>query len=225
MDAYDADFGGSGPTFISGTNLIVGGGKEGVLYLISNVALPNKDSFHLLQQFRIFTGTLTDENKYDLHHIMGGVVYWDSESKGSLIYVSAENDSLKAYQLSKATSSINTAPVAVGPTNNGHPAMILSLSANGDRNGSGILWASSTATEDAFQGTRSGILRAFDAEDVSRELWNSRMCALRDELGFFAKFTPPTVTNGKVYMAAFPRPPRNTKIRLTQKTFPLVGVL
>jgi hypothetical protein len=61
LDAYDADFGGSGPTLISGTNLIVGGGKEGVLYLISNDVLPNTDSFHLLQQFRIFTGTLTDK--------------------------------------------------------------------------------------------------------------------------------------------------------------------
>jgi hypothetical protein len=95
--------------------------------------------------------------------------------------------------------------------------MILSLSANGDRSGSGILWASSTATVDAFQGTRSGILRALDAEDVSREIWNSRKCPLRDDLGFFAKFTPPTVANRKVYMAAFPRPPRNTENPLDQK--------
>ena len=54
--------------------------------------------------------------------------------------------------------------------------------------------------------TASGVAvakRAFDASDVSRELWNSQMNAARDSLGNFPKFTPPTVYNGHVYQATF----------------------
>lgn len=50
---------------------------------------------------------------------------------------------------------------------------------------------------------RPGVLRAFDATDVSKELWNSLQDATRDDLGNFAKFSPPTVVNGKVYLPTF----------------------
>jgi hypothetical protein len=50
---------------------------------------------------------------------------------------------------------------------------------------------------------RPGVLRAFDATDASKELWNSLQDATRDDLGNFAKFSPPTVVNGKVYLPTF----------------------
>ena len=46
------------------------------------------------------------------------------------------------------------------------------------------------------------MLRAIDAGNLSRELWNSTLHP-NDNLGLLAKFTPPTVANGKVYMATF----------------------
>jgi len=48
-----------------------------------------------------------------------------------------------------------------------------------------------------------GIVRAFDATDVSKELWNSQQNADRDDIGNYAKFCPPIVANGKVYVATF----------------------
>jgi len=48
-----------------------------------------------------------------------------------------------------------------------------------------------------------GILRAYDASDLTNELWNSKQNANRDDLGKYAKFCPPTIANGKVYMATF----------------------
>ncbi len=48
-----------------------------------------------------------------------------------------------------------------------------------------------------------GVLQAFDATDVTHELWNSNWSSKRDSIGKFAKFTPPTIANGKVYMATF----------------------
>jgi len=48
-----------------------------------------------------------------------------------------------------------------------------------------------------------GALRAFDASDVSKgELWDSEASG-KDNVGFFAKFNPPVVANGKVFVAAF----------------------
>jgi hypothetical protein len=48
-----------------------------------------------------------------------------------------------------------------------------------------------------------GILQAFDATDVTHELWNSNMSGKRDSVGKFAKFVAPTIANGKVYLATF----------------------
>jgi PKD repeat protein len=50
---------------------------------------------------------------------------------------------------------------------------------------------------------RPGILHAYDAQNVTNELWNSEQLSARDSVGSFAKFVPPTVANGKVYLATF----------------------
>jgi uncharacterized protein (TIGR03437 family) len=44
-----------------------------------------------------------------------------------------------------------------------------------------------------------GTLHAFDAMDLSVELWNSGIKGDRDTLGSFSKFANPTVANGKVF--------------------------
>jgi len=49
----------------------------------------------------------------------------------------------------------------------------------------------------------AGTLHAYDAQNVSRELWHSDMIPSRDAVGNFAKFVAPTVANGKVYVATF----------------------
>jgi len=48
-----------------------------------------------------------------------------------------------------------------------------------------------------------GILLALDAQDVSRTLWTSEQTPARDQLGLFAKFSPPTVAGGKVFVATY----------------------
>jgi hypothetical protein len=47
------------------------------------------------------------------------------------------------------------------------------------------------------------MMRAFDASDVSRELWSSLSNATRDKVGNYAKFNPATVYNGRVYVPSF----------------------
>jgi hypothetical protein len=48
-----------------------------------------------------------------------------------------------------------------------------------------------------------GIVLALDAQDVSRTLWTSEQDSQRDRLGLFAKFTPPLVADGKVFVATY----------------------
>jgi titin len=46
-------------------------------------------------------------------------------------------------------------------------------------------------------------LHAYDATDVSRELWNSNQNQARDGLGQFAKFGQPIIADGKVFVPTF----------------------
>jgi hypothetical protein len=46
-------------------------------------------------------------------------------------------------------------------------------------------------------------LRAFAASDVTHELWNSNLYPARDGAGLYAKFAPPTIANGRVYLPTF----------------------
>ena len=82
------------------------------------------------------------------------------------------------------------------------PGGSLTVNANGGEAGSAILWASHPLAN-ANQGIAPGIVRAYDASDLSHELWNSQVNSDRDALPSYAKFCPPTVANGKVYVATF----------------------
>jgi hypothetical protein len=78
---------------------------------------------------------------------------------------------------------------------------MLSLSANGEKDG--ILWAAIHATGDSWHESRPGILHAYAADDIGHELWNSLENAERDDCGEYSKMAPPTIANGKVYLASF----------------------
>jgi hypothetical protein len=146
------------------------------------------------------------------HHIMGGPVYWarSPQAGGSLLYVSLENDFIHSFDV--INGHIN--PINATKTSTsfvGHPGAIMSLSANGEQVKSGILWINYASKNkvDGHMGaefsTVRGSLAAYDASNLSHELWNSDLVD-RDSLGYFAKFNPPTIANGKVYVAAFPNP-------------------
>lgn len=94
------------------------------------------------------------------------------------------------------------------PVPRGMPGGMLSLSTNSDDARSGIVWASHPLAGDANNETVEGVLRAFDANDIATELWNSKQYP-DDNLGMFAKFNPPVVANGKVYVATFADPVKN----------------
>src|SRR6266516_1304554 len=211
LNRADYDLGSSGPLLLPGTNLLVGGGKGGKFYWRDR-----KQLGHIGQSVQDFYGSPPDDpnNTYPgdhpkSHHIHGGPVYWNGPN-GAWAYVWPENEFLKAFKL--ANGDFLTNPVSksstIDPTgarggSPGMPGGMLSISANGNTPGSGILWASHPFKEGANHAVVEGIVRAYDASDLSRELWNSKQKPARDDIGNFAKFCPPTIANGKVYMASF----------------------
>jgi uncharacterized protein (TIGR03437 family) len=116
---------------------------------------------------------------------------------GPLIYTQQQWGPVQSFGISGQT--LNAAPVSTGTTTaaTGYSGMV--ISANGGQPSSGILWQ---ITQDQQGASRAGTLHAFNASDLTVELWNSDM-ASGDALGTFPKFVSPTVANGRVYVPTF----------------------
>ena len=126
------------------------------------------------------------------------IVTWESPGDGSLGYVWAENDVLKAYKLS-AGRMLMPAHMNGEVLSPRESRVSLAISANASHSGTGIVWASMPASVVTTEKGRKGILRAFDAETL-REIWNSEQNPERDSIGTPPEGVPPLVANGKVYV-------------------------
>jgi hypothetical protein len=98
-----------------------------------------------------------------------------------------------------------TKPAVLGPKGapHGMPGGFLSISANGMQDG--ILWATLPLHDDAWVDIVRGELRAFRINPDGTKLeaaWTS-YCADENDRFNFAKYVPPTVANGRVYLATF----------------------
>ena len=193
LNNSDRDLGSSGVMMIPGTTLMVGGGKDGKLYLVDGYAMGgfNASVDACRQSFMV-----TDSGD-SLNHIHGGPCFWNNK-----IYLGGESDQLKAFSWNG--TSINTTPVSQSSfeaVTNSMPGWQLFISANGSSNG--IVWATRTYSGDATSSHQPGILHAFDGNNLGTELWNSKQNAGRDDLGNFAKNPSVIVANGKVYCPTF----------------------
>jgi hypothetical protein len=83
------------------------------------------------------------------------------------------------------------------------PGAALSVSSFGTRTGTGILWATRASAGSPGEMSAPGVLEAYDATHVTAPIWSSATDAARDALGRWAKFAPPTIANGKVYVPTF----------------------
>ncbi len=194
MSANDQDLGASGPMLVPDSNLIVGGGKNGWLYVTRRDHLGGFNAAgdtQIVQSFQI-TGS----------NIHGSPVFWNSPA-GPEIYLMGEVDYLKAFRL--AGNKFNETPTSQSPNPAppGMPGGFASVSANGSLPGSGIVWVCHPYDQNANWVTVPGVFRAFDASNLSHELWNCKMNTDRDDVGMFAKFCAPTVANGKVFVSTF----------------------
>lgn len=212
LNAMDGDLGSGGVLVLPGTNLVVGGSKEGKLYVLDRNRLGRFNTAGDTQIVQSFQAAGLPNNgvpapepaMMGMHHIHGSPIYWNSDTRGPMIYMWPEADWLRAYRFDG--SKLDTAPADMSTAQTppkSMPGAMLSLSADGGATGTGIVWASHPTSGNANQRVVPGMLRAIDADNLERELWNSEMHGDRDRPGDCAKFSPPTVANGRVYLATF----------------------
>lgn len=197
LDTGDSDYGSSGPLLIPGTNLVVGGGKYGTFYVMNTGNLGHEQSGNgQIVQSLINSGGA----------IRSGPVYWNrSGGSGPWMYDwsdgSGGGDVLKAYHFNG--TAFDTAAQGTIYAPSGQSGGVLTLSANGGTPGSGIVWASMPLSSDGQNGVQHGVLRAFNADNLAQELWDSNQ-TVPDDMGNWPKFSPPLVANGHVYVGSYP---------------------
>jgi outer membrane protein assembly factor BamB len=181
-----------GTMLIPNTNYYLTGCKDGNLYLLDKDNMGGySNSSNQVQQTIPLNAGLHSQPAY----FKGSV--------NEFVYVWSENDVLRALPFNRSTNTFSNLQIvssAIGPV--GGCGADLSVSSNGSVDGTGILWATYAISGDAGHDNSPGILRAFDANDITKELWNSNQSA-NDHVGNYAKFSPPTVANGHVYLATF----------------------
>jgi hypothetical protein len=182
-DGRDADFGSAGPLLLpdlvdaSNTtrHLAVGAGKDGNLYVSDrdNMGQFNSTKNNVYQQFQLSS----NENH-------SSPVFFNNA-----VYVCPENSTLKAFPVSYAR--LATSPSSQSAYVFGANGAVPSVSANGAAEG--IVWALDHG---------AGILFAYDARDLTKELYDSNQAASnRDHFSAVGgHFIAPMVANGRVYI-------------------------
>jgi hypothetical protein len=180
----DLDLGSGGamvlPDLVDGAgrvrHLAVGAGKDMQIYVVDRDAM-GKWNASMNLMYQQVAGALT------------GAVYSEPAYFDHTVYFGAVGDAIKAFSVVNAR--FVSAPGSRTGGTFGYPGSTPSISANGNANA--ILWA--------VENTDPAVLHAYDARDLSMELYNSNQApSSRDAFGPGNKFITPTIVNGHVYV-------------------------
>jgi hypothetical protein len=136
----------------------------------------------------------TIKQELSVDSIAGGMwgtwAYW-SQGSTSYVYGSGSTSRLTQYRLQPG-GTIAATPIARAPLAYAYPGSIPVVTGDGGQPGSGVVWT--------VDQTHGATLRAFAADDVSKQLWNSAADPARDGMdpGEFDHFTVPTTADGLV---------------------------
>lgn len=196
LEIINADLSSAGPMLLpdqpgSIPHMAVACGKTGTIYLMNRDNLGHYNTLfdNVVQAINDTIGTSSVPTGN-----WGTPAYFNGN-----IYLQGISDPLRQYSLWQAPGTNNpllsAAPTAVSPEAAGYPSPIAVVSANGISNG--IVWE---VQSDGNAGGKPGTLRAYDAANIGKEIYNSGQSGTRDTAGPAVKFSTPTVANGKVYV-------------------------
>lgn len=231
-DFQDYDLGSAGPLPLPGMGLVVGAGKDGVLYVLdqdthrfgqgSNVSVLRQppifftyfpgfgiDAAHVGNLNRLFDGKT--------HHLHASPVFWRSPAKGPMLFCWGENECLRAWKVAAdgtvdfVAKSAEIASVGVAGKG-GMPGGMLAVSSNGEQPDTGIVWALAPLSGDVNKHVVEGILRAYDAtklDPVPNADGTPRLKLLWDSRHIpnnrfsHCKFCPPVIAGGTVFVLTY----------------------
>lgn len=158
-------------------HLAVGAGKDKIIYLVNRDSMGKFSASSDSAIYQEITSSGLD----------GGV--WAMPAYfNSTIYYAGVGDTLKAFSIVNA--KIVAPAGSQSSASYSYPGAIPSVSANGTSNG--IVWA--------VQNSNGGVLHAYDATNLSIELYNSNQASGSRDQFSDNKFITPMIANGKVYV-------------------------
>ena len=163
---------GPGGPMLTPEGLLLAGGKDGTLYVLDRKKVRQPGNNI---EFR--------------GGIYAAPAYWNGH-----VYVLASQDYLTDFSVKGGSLKL----AAQSRQRFGNPGATLAISANGAHDG--IVWLIETKVWNGPD--QAAILRAYDAANLDRELYNSEQAPRRDRAGKTLRFTIPTVANGRVYVEA-----------------------
>ena len=184
----DVDFGSGSPIIMPNNSSqypheLIGGGKRGVITVMNR---DNMGGYQMTDQViqEVQTGTQQNNN------IFSTPTFWNGT-----LYFHCAQDVVKAYYWYPDTGLISTQPVSQGSIVYGGHGANTSISANGTSDA--ILW--DIDTTNAHNGGPA-LLHAYNATNLSHELYDSSQAGGRDTAGPAVKFAVPTIADGHVYV-------------------------
>jgi len=179
----DEDLGSGGPLLLpdvtdaSGKtrHLAVGSGKDAIIYVLDR---DNMGKFSATQNniYQQISGQLAS-GEFAKPSYFNGTVYYGAVS-----------DSIKAFPI--VSGKLATTPASTTSIQFGYPGTTPAISANGTSNG--IVWAVDNAA--------TAVLHAYDAANLSNELYNSNQASGSRDQFAGNKFITPMIANGKVFV-------------------------
>jgi outer membrane protein assembly factor BamB len=157
-------------------HLAIGAGKDQKIYVVDRDQMgkwnPSTNAIH-----------------QELDGQLGGSVFSAPAYFDGTVYYGAVGAPIKAFPISNAR--LAATPIAVTGNRFTFPGATPSISADGTANA--ILWA--------VENTNPAVLHAYDARDLTTELYASSQAPQgRDLFGAGNKFITPTIANGRVYV-------------------------
>lgn len=160
-------------------HLAVGAGKDGRMYVV------NRD------QMGKFNTSNDNAIYQELDGALPGGVWAMPAYFNNVIYYGSVGQPLQAFTI--ANAKVGASASSQSPNSFGYPGATPSVSANGNTNG--IVWA--------IENGGTGVLHAYDANNLGTELYNSNQAAGgRDQFADNGncKFVTPLIANGKVFV-------------------------
>jgi hypothetical protein len=193
LNSNDVDHGAGGAAILIDQplapvpHLLIGGGKDGVLYLVNRDTLGGYDpaNNNVVQALNIGQS------------IFATSAFWNNS-----LFIAGNGGPLNQFTFNPSAGLFGISPVHSSPSSFGFPGSTPSVSSTGGST-NGIVWGLDNSQYCTIQSPGCGpvVLHAYDATNVSSELWNSSQASgNRDSAGNAVKFTVPTVANGKVYV-------------------------